>query len=113
MDSREIAARICAALVGAVLALAGAGKVMSWNQWRANAHQQHLWSFGRTPAAGAGSWGCIAGVEARRHRSWARNVVVSRVHIVLGSTSDDEVTGAVRMFWSPCEPAAVMARCVA
>ena len=45
MDSREIAARICAALVGAVLAFAGAGKVMSWNQWRANAHQQHLWSF--------------------------------------------------------------------
>ncbi len=45
MDSREIAARICAALVGAVLALAGAGKVMSWNQWRANALQQHLWSF--------------------------------------------------------------------
>ncbi len=43
MDSREITARACAALVGAVLALAGAGKVTSWNQWRANARRQHLW----------------------------------------------------------------------
>ena len=45
MDSREITARACAALVGAVLALAGAGKVISWNQWRANARQQHLWTI--------------------------------------------------------------------
>ena len=44
MDSKEIIARICAALVGAVLALAGASKVTSWNQWRANARQQHLWT---------------------------------------------------------------------
>ena len=44
MDSKEITARVCAAIVGATLALAGAGKVMSWNQWRTNARQQHLWS---------------------------------------------------------------------
>lgn len=44
MDSKEITARICAAVVGAVLALAGASKVTSWNQWRTNARQQHLWS---------------------------------------------------------------------
>jgi len=44
LDSKEIIARICAALVGAVLALAGASKVTSWNQWRANARQQHLWT---------------------------------------------------------------------
>ena len=44
MDSKEIIARICAALVGAVLALAGASKVTSWNQWHANARQQHLWT---------------------------------------------------------------------
>ena len=44
MDSKEIIARICAALVGAVLALAGASKITSWNQWRTNARQQHLWS---------------------------------------------------------------------
>lgn len=43
MDSREITARACAALVGAVLALAGAGKVTSWNQWLSNARRQHLW----------------------------------------------------------------------
>ncbi len=45
MDSKEIIARVCAAVVGATLALAGASKVTSWNQWRANARQQHLWSF--------------------------------------------------------------------
>ena len=45
MDSKEISARVCAAVVGATLALAGASKVTSWNQWRANARQQHLWSF--------------------------------------------------------------------
>jgi uncharacterized membrane protein len=45
LDSREIIARVCAAVVGATLALAGASKVTSWNQWRANARQQHLWSF--------------------------------------------------------------------
>jgi len=44
VDSKEITARICAAIVGAVLALAGASKVTSWNQWRTNARQQHLWS---------------------------------------------------------------------
>ena len=44
MDSKEITARICAAVVGATLALAGAGKVTSWNLWRANARQQHLWT---------------------------------------------------------------------
>ena len=44
MDSKDVIARICAALVGAVLALAGASKVTSWNQWRANARQQHLWT---------------------------------------------------------------------
>ena len=43
MDSREITARICAALVGATLALAGAGKFTSWNQWLSNARRQHLW----------------------------------------------------------------------
>lgn len=43
MDSKEITARICAAVVGATLALAGAGKVMSWNQWLTNARRQHLW----------------------------------------------------------------------
>ena len=43
MDSTEIAARVCAAIVGATLALAGAGKVMSWNQWLTNARRQHLW----------------------------------------------------------------------
>jgi len=44
LDSKEIIVRICAALVGAVLALAGASKVTSWNQWRANARRQHLWT---------------------------------------------------------------------
>ena len=44
MDSKEIIARICAAIVGAFLALAGASKVRSWSQWRTNARQQHLWS---------------------------------------------------------------------
>jgi hypothetical protein len=45
VDSREITARVCAAVVGATLALAGAGKVLSWNQWLANARQQHLWKI--------------------------------------------------------------------
>jgi hypothetical protein len=43
VDSKEIAVRVCAAIVGATLALAGAGKVMSWNQWLTNARRQHLW----------------------------------------------------------------------
>jgi hypothetical protein len=43
VDSKEIAARVCAAIVGATLALAGASKVMSWNQWLTNARRQHLW----------------------------------------------------------------------
>lgn len=45
MDSREIAARVCAAVVGATLALAGAGKFTSWNQWLSNARRQHLWKI--------------------------------------------------------------------
>ena len=43
MDSKEITARVCAAVVGATLALAGAGKFTSWNQWLSNALRQHLW----------------------------------------------------------------------
>jgi len=43
VDSREITARVCAAVVGATLALAGAGKFTSWNQWLSNARRQHLW----------------------------------------------------------------------
>ena len=43
MDSKEITARVCAAAVGATLALAGAGKFTSWNQWLSNARRQHLW----------------------------------------------------------------------
>ena len=45
MDSREITARVCAVIVGATLALAGAGKVTSWNQWLANTRRQHLWKI--------------------------------------------------------------------
>ena len=45
MDSKEITARICAAVVGATLALAGAGKFTSWNQWLSNARRQHLWKL--------------------------------------------------------------------
>lgn len=45
MDSREIIARVCAAVVGATLALAGAGKFTSWNQWLSNARRQHLWKI--------------------------------------------------------------------
>ena len=45
MDSKEIIARVCAAVVGATLALAGAGKFTSWNQWFSNARRQHLWKF--------------------------------------------------------------------
>ena len=45
MDSKEIIARVCAAVVGATLALAGAGKFTSWNQWLSNARRQHLWKF--------------------------------------------------------------------
>jgi len=45
VDSKEITARVCAAVVGAVLALAGASKVTSWTQWRTNARQQHLWTM--------------------------------------------------------------------
>ena len=43
MDSREITARVSAAVVGATLALAGAGKFTLWNQWLSNARRQHLW----------------------------------------------------------------------
>ena len=45
MDSKEITARVCAAVVGATLALAGAGKFTSWNQWLSNARRQHLWKI--------------------------------------------------------------------
>ena len=45
MDSKEITARICAAVVGATLALAGASKFTSWNQWLLNARRQHLWKI--------------------------------------------------------------------
>jgi hypothetical protein len=45
VDSKEITARICAAVVGATLALAGAGKFTSWNQWLLNARRQHLWKI--------------------------------------------------------------------
>lgn len=45
MDSTETIARVCAAVVGATLALAGAGKFTSWNQWLSNARRQHLWKF--------------------------------------------------------------------
>jgi hypothetical protein len=45
VDSKEIAARVCAAIVGATLALAGAGKFTSWNQWFSNARRQHLWKI--------------------------------------------------------------------
>ena len=37
-------ARLLAAIVGAVLAVAGAGKVTSWSQWRETARRQHVWS---------------------------------------------------------------------
>jgi hypothetical protein len=43
VDSKEITARVCAAVVGATLALAGAGKFTSWNQWLSNSRRQHLW----------------------------------------------------------------------
>jgi hypothetical protein len=45
VDSKEITARVCAAVVGATLALAGAGKFTSWNQWLSNARRQHLWKI--------------------------------------------------------------------
>ena len=38
-------ARLCAASVGVILALAGAGKITSWKQWRASAARQHVWSW--------------------------------------------------------------------
>lgn len=38
-------ARLLAAGVGATLALAGAGKVTSWSQWRAMAQRQRLWTW--------------------------------------------------------------------
>ncbi len=34
---------LCAAVVGAFFAVAGALKVMGWPQWRADAARQHLW----------------------------------------------------------------------
>jgi len=38
-------ARISAAIVGVVLALAGAGKITSWKQWRESAARQHVWTW--------------------------------------------------------------------
>lgn len=38
-------ARLCAAIVGVVLALAGAGKITSWRQWRVSAARQHVWTW--------------------------------------------------------------------
>lgn len=38
-------ARICAAFVGAVLALAGASKITSWQLWLVNAARQHVWKW--------------------------------------------------------------------
>ena len=35
--------RILAGLVGAVFALAGAGKIVDWTGWRASARAQHVW----------------------------------------------------------------------
>lgn len=36
-------ARVFAAIVGAVIAVAGAGKITAWSQWRADAQRQSLW----------------------------------------------------------------------
>jgi len=37
--------RICAALVGALIAIAGATKVTDYKQWLADAKAQHVWPF--------------------------------------------------------------------
>jgi hypothetical protein len=34
---------LCAAVVGAFFAVAGALKIMGWSQWRTDAARQHLW----------------------------------------------------------------------
>lgn len=36
-------ARICAAVVGALIAIAGATKVTDYRQWMQDAHAQHVW----------------------------------------------------------------------
>jgi hypothetical protein len=38
-------ARLSAAVVGVALALAGAGKITSWKQWRVSAARQHVWTW--------------------------------------------------------------------
>ena len=38
-----MAARIFAAFVGVVIAVAGASKITAWSQWRADAQRQSLW----------------------------------------------------------------------
>jgi hypothetical protein len=38
-----MAARVLAAIVGAVIAVAGAGKITAWSQWRVSAQRQSLW----------------------------------------------------------------------
>lgn len=38
-----MAARVFAAVVGVVIAVAGAGKITAWSQWRADAQRQSLW----------------------------------------------------------------------
>lgn len=52
--------RFLAAIVGAVLALAGAGKVTDWSNWREMARRQHVWSpiaMGIPPIEmGLGAW---------------------------------------------------------
>jgi hypothetical protein len=38
-----MAARLFAAIVGVVIAVAGAGKITAWSQWRKDAQRQSLW----------------------------------------------------------------------
>jgi uncharacterized membrane protein len=38
-----VIARLCAAIVGAVVLFAGASKITAWSQWRADARQQSVW----------------------------------------------------------------------
>ena len=45
MDSKELLSRLCAAVVGVALALAGASKVTAWQQWKTNAARQHVWKI--------------------------------------------------------------------
>ena len=45
MASKEIISRLCAAVVGGALALAGASKITAWDQWKTNAARQHVWKI--------------------------------------------------------------------